>query len=36
VEWIELTPDEVAQCIIHVVMACVFIWIAFIGVALQL
>ena len=36
VQRVELTPDQVAQCIVHVVKACVLVWFALVGVALQL
>ena len=36
VQRIELTPYQVAQRIVHVVMAGILIWVAFIGVTLQL
>jgi cytochrome b subunit of formate dehydrogenase len=36
VQWIELTPYQVAERIVHVVMASIFIWIALVGIALQL
>jgi hypothetical protein len=36
VQWVELTPDDVAQRIIHVVMTGILIGVTFLGVALQL
>jgi hypothetical protein len=36
VQWVEFTPDQVAQRIVHVVMAGILVWVAFIGVTLQL
>jgi hypothetical protein len=35
-EWVELTPDQVAKRIVHVVMAAVFVGVTLLGVALQL
>lgn len=36
VQWIELTPDQVAERIVHVVMAGILVGVALFGVALQL
>ena len=33
---IELAPDQVTQCVVHVVKACVLVRLALVGVALQL
>ena len=35
-EWVELTPDQVAECIIHVVVAAILVGVTLLGVALQL
>jgi hypothetical protein len=36
VQWVELTPDQVTERIIHVIMTAILIGVAFFGVALQL
>jgi bacteriorhodopsin len=34
-EWVEFTPDQVAEGIVHVVMAAIFVGVTLLGVALQ-